>query len=350
MGTYGGAVVFIILTAGRSQRRSDMCLTLGRGNIGPIGALRGVDAGLIAEGKGLVGPLADIHVNFRRGRGQPPDKPCPGMTDREGYLSQAAVPGFQQGLHHSGVAAFLHIGDEGIPLQQDAAHRGQGGHIAGHHLADGAIQKRAALRGSLLDERQLPRREHHRQKFTGQLAGNTLHTIQPGQLFAAIGQCRSFLPVLAGKFRLNAGDLLPKAQIVAFLGRAEALLPGKQVDGLDEIGLALGVFAVNDINTGSRGHIHRRQVAEIFSFQPGEPHGAATCQLSPSRVTVSPGWSFLPRMVHTSPFTCTSPSAMAILASPPVPTAPQNLRKLSSLMNSVWMVMVSIWSRFLSYY
>ena len=35
----------------------------------------------------------------------------------------------------------------------------------------------------------------------------------------------------------------------------------------------------------------RRQVAEIFSFQPGEPHGAATCQLSPSRVTVSPGWT-----------------------------------------------------------
>lgn len=79
---------------------------LGGGNIGPICALRGGDAGLIAEGKGLVGPLADIHVNFRRGRGQPPDKPCPGMADREGYLSQAAVPGFQQGLHHSGVAAF----------------------------------------------------------------------------------------------------------------------------------------------------------------------------------------------------------------------------------------------------
>ena len=312
-----------------------MGFALGGGHIGPVAAAGGGNTGLIGKGKGLILPLADVPVDFGRGGRQPPEEPGTGMAHRKGGPGKAPVPCFQKRLHHGGVAAFLHIGDEGIALQKDAAHRRQRCRISRHHLADRPIQKRPPLGRPLLNERQLTGGEHHRQKFPGQFTRRTFHPGKPRQLFAAEGQRRGFFPVLAGEFRLDAGHPGAEAQVVALLGRPEALLSGQQVDGLDEVGFPLGVFAVYHIDAGAGHKVHRRQVPEVFGFQPAQLHGAATCQLSPSSVTVSPGCSFLPRMVQGSPFTCTSPSAMAVFASPPVPTAPQYLRKLSSLINSV---------------
>src|SRR5699024_1202913 len=108
---------------------------------------------------------------------------------------------------------------------------------------------------------------------------------------------------------------------------------------LQKVRLSLAVGAGDDRQLFAGIKACALDVAEVGQDELFQPHGAQRpwpmATVRPSRVTVSPARSFLPRMVHASPFTCTWPFWMSSFASPPVSTRPASLSRLSSLMYSV---------------
>ena len=92
-------------------------------------------------------------------------------------------------------------------------------------------------------------------------------------------------------------------------------------------------------------------IPEIIQLERLQLHACSsvTRQVLAMKVTSSPGCSFFPRWVQTSPFTNTSPSFMTNFASPPVPTAAANLSSESSFINSVSIAIFSIFCFFQPY-
>ena len=93
-------------------------------------------------------------------------------------------------------------------------------------------------------------------------------------------------------------------------GGAEAFAGGEIEDGLQKIRLSLRVFADNEIHTGVQLDAGRLVAPKIVELQALQLHACSsvTRQVLCRNVTASPGRSFLPRIVQTSPLTRTSPS------------------------------------------
>ena len=176
-------------------------------------------------------------------------------------LPQIAGPGGDEngaGLGHALVVVrdqLQHIG----PLQPLPQHRGllgqqalvflQGPGILGPELAEGVVQKPAALGGAAFQHGQVLRAEEHRIEHPVQLLpGAFFHPGEEELPGAAAGKHhgpQALLPAVGlhpgaelGKVRAEADQLRPPAEIA---------------DGLQKIGLPLGVLPHDEIDPGIEG-------------------------------------------------------------------------------------------------
>ena len=155
------------------------------------------------------------------------------------------------------------------------------GQIPGVQLAQRRIQKPAAALRCALDQAQVSGVEHHSGKAAGQtgrpLGGSPVHRgiaagagcvrgahrdAHPGRVIRLL----IFLPGALGH-GFQHRECLPAAHKLGILAAPEALAPGKQPDGLQQIGLALTVVAADDRQLPAGFQPGRRNVAVIRNFQ-----------------------------------------------------------------------------------
>ena len=185
----------------------------------------------------------------------------------------------------------------------------QGLGVLGPQLGDGVVQKPPALRRPGPDQVKVLRAEQHRVQGLPQLRGLfQLHPV-PGDLppgVVAEGDFHGKIPAPAGYLSGEEAVLDPEENQFLVIPGPVALGTGQIGDGLQQVGLALGVVPGDDVHARVELNGGGQVVAEILQFQPFDGHSMVT--VTPSMVTLSPLRSFLPRMVHTSPLTSTSPS------------------------------------------
>ena len=111
--------------------------------------------------------------------------------------------------------------------------------------------------------------------------------------------------------------------------------PREKADGLQEVGLALGVFPPDDVHPGVELGGEVLIVAKALQGDGADPSSHQQL-LPPGRTPGPPGRSFFPpHGAHRPVDGDGPPSWMRTLASPPLPTALASFRRASSLMYSV---------------
>ena len=130
--------------------------------------------------------------------------------------------------------------------------------VAGPELADDAVQKIPPGGGAGADEIQILRTEQDGIQDTGQFSG----TLQPHPVLFQSPPLPPPEPRFQEKVPVPAGELTQDLRLRLVEGDQLSIPPspmapaGGQVgDGLDEVGLALGVVAVDDIDGGREIHI-----------------------------------------------------------------------------------------------
>lgn len=108
---------------------------------------------------------------------------------------------------------------------------------------------------------------------------------------------------------VQIGKACSEADQLLRLLRAKASAGRQITDRFEKVRLSLRIFAQNQVDAGVQREVQRFIVPEVKQAQPRQLHTSSceTSQVFPIKVTVSPGWSFLPRWVQVSPFTCTCP-------------------------------------------
>ena len=216
----------------------------------------------------------------------------------------------------------------GLVLVEAVIFRQRGG-IPGPQLADGAVQKLPPGRAPLPDEIQILGAEEDGIENPAELPGGLephpvgmeLPPLAPEEL-----GLQGKVPVPALNLPLEEGGVHAHHDKLPVVPGPVGPGGGQVGDGLQQIGLALGVVPVDEVHPWVEGGLQMGVVTEKVKLQALEPH-VTTSSSSPSMAAVSPGRIFLPRMVQTSPLTDTRPSWMISLASPPVSTAPANFRR-----------------------
>ena len=175
-------------------------------------------------------------------------------------------------------------------------------------LADGDVQKPAALIGALLDQRKMDGGEDHRKKRTHHLGGRR-------ELDAVFGKAARFfngelqilLPAFAEVIQRQHRLRTVEADAFRVLCAAEAAAAGEQPDALQQIRFALRVVAPDDVDALARRDSRGVDIPEGRQFQLRYVHDTTSyCCFSNSKK--SPALSFFPRCRQTIPLTRTRPS------------------------------------------
>ena len=146
-------------------------------------------------------------------------------------------------------------------------------HISGRDLRDRRIEKLAPLRRCALDDRQMIRTEQHRTEDAERLARRDLHAVFcPPPRPAEIAVAERLFFAAAGKGDVNPAALCAEPHKIALARRAEGSAPRKKVDGFKHVGLALGVVAVEQIDSGIKMNAFSFRRAEIFKRDRLEDH------------------------------------------------------------------------------
>ena len=153
---------------------------------------------------------------------------------------------------------------------------GQGLLIAGPQLAQGVVQKPPPLRCAGFQHQQILRAEQHRGQQALEFGkGLLLHAAQiqlPGPASGEQHRPQGLLPVLGKNFRLQIGKLRPELQQLRFLPGAEPTARGQIHNGLQQIGLALGIVTQNQVDPGDKVGIQTGIVAEALQTQMIKSH------------------------------------------------------------------------------
>ena len=193
----------------------------------------------------------------------------PGGEDQPAEPDQVAVPDIQQ-IQQLGISRRIPeqappLGKRPVIVPEDLA-------VLRPQLADGPVQKGPPLCRAGLDQRQMPRGEHHTAQLAGEGPSPGLRDavepyLAPGPeqqfqfLFPALGVHQRRHTAPAGlPVHLQPGQ-------VALLPIPEAPLPAEQPDALHQIGLALGVVPVDQVHPGFRPQVDLFQVPEVFKPQ-----------------------------------------------------------------------------------
>ena len=181
--------------------------------------------------------------------------------------------------------------------------------VSGPQLGDGVVQKPPPLHRPGPDQKQILRAEQHGVQGLPQLCGALeLHAVafQNAPLTGVQRDLHVKIPAPALQLTGQKAMLNAEHDELPVIVGAVAPGPGQIGDALQQVGLSLGIVAADDVHAGVKLRPGRQVVAEILQRERVQSHSMVT--VTPSMVTLSPLLSFLPRMVHTSPLTWTSPS------------------------------------------
>ena len=229
------------------------------------------------------------------------------VVDDEGPGLGHAQVELVQGVQQRGVLPPVPQNPGLVLVQPPVLRQGLG--VPGPQLADAGIQKPPAHRRSLPDEPQILRAEEHRVQHPCQLPGG----FQPDAVGQQLPPGPPAQPGLQGEgalpglhLPLDEGVVHPELDELFIVPGPVGGGGGQVGHGLQQIGLALGVFPPDDVDAWGEFSLKVGVVAEKVQGEGAEDH--TTSSSTPSRAARSPGRSFLPRMVQVSPFTVTSPA------------------------------------------
>src|SRR5918998_2241014 len=138
--------------------------------------------------------------------------------------------------------------------------------------------------------------------------------------------------VVEGDAGLDAGEVPLPAHHLGVVGGAGRGAGDGEGDRLEQVRLALGVVADHDVQARAEQDGVVGVVAEVYEAQGAQVGGQPTSRRSSPTSTTSPGASFRPRRVSTSPLTSTSPAWIRTFASPPLPTRSEAFNACPSVM------------------
>ena len=271
------------------------------GHRGPQGVPDGTH-GLVREGQLLPVP-GKVPLNLGRPGGQFPHKVGP-VVNEQGPRPGHGLVEVLQHLQQAGILLPIPK-NPGLVVQQLVV-LGQCLPISGAKLADGVVQKGPPLRRPRFNQRQILRAEQHRLDNPRQLRrGFQLHMVHqklppapPGQLglnekgpvpAVHLGCDGPLIPLKGDELPVPSGPVGPG--------------PGEKANGLQQIGLSLGILSPDHIDPRVKGSGKVGVVAKSVQADGADPH--CTVSSRPAKATRSPGRSFFPRIRQTWPFTDT---------------------------------------------
>ena len=154
---------------------------------------------------------------------------------------------------------------------------GQRPFIAGPQLGQSVVQQPAAGRRAHFQRQQILGTEQHRGENTGQLRRRFLADTADVQLSGpAAGKQNGpdgLFPSLREQLRLQLRKLRPHTNELLLLTGSEGVAHGQIGDGLQQVGLSLGIVPDNQVDAGDKIGRQRFVVAKAPQPQLLKPHG-----------------------------------------------------------------------------
>ena len=202
------------------------------------------------------------------------DIPGPIADQHRPHLTQPVVE-IRQGVQQLGIFVAVPQ-DPGLVVIQPPVFR-QGLGIPGPQLAQGLVHEPPPGRRPLPDEKQVLRGEKHRVQHLGQVAavfgGHTvdghLPPPSPGQL-----NLRFKFPLPGPDLSHQPGPVRSEANKLPIRMGPGTAAAGQVYDGLQQVGLSLGIFAVYDVAASVEGQLLAVVIAEALQQQAVNLHTA----------------------------------------------------------------------------
>ena len=203
---------------------------------------------MIRHGEGLF-PPGDAPVYLLPEGSQPAEIPAPGVDHRIGQLGKTPVPDLQQPV--VGRQPAVDVVQQTVPLEEHPVQVSHGPLVSGHHLGDGPVQESPPLAGSVPDQGETGGGEYHRKELPGEFTHRHRQFVEgSGALAALQGEGDHLLPSAALEPGGDVGGFLSEADQVGLSCLSETFLSCQEVEGFYQVGLALGVVAVDDVDAG----------------------------------------------------------------------------------------------------